>query len=314
MHKLVVIGAGGHSRVFHLPALAHYRKLHPGRILLAGIADQDLGRASQAAADFNIDRIYEDFNEMLRCETPDACLAITPVALNAAVAKQVMDRGIPLLMEKPLAATLEEARELAQLTVRTNAPVMVSMNRRFAPALQQALAWIGTRPIDYVRAAMLRHNRREAAFLRETAVHLIDLIHSVAGNVSASRVHVAEREGIRSFHLDLDFSGETCGHVDILPCAGAHAETLELFGAGFRVEIRFSEHDTGWRAWENGKLAQAVPTDSATPAFVASGTYRETEVFLAALDSDRRFCPAPVDVLPSMELCYAADQQGVGKS
>jgi predicted dehydrogenase len=59
------------------------------------------------------------------------------------IAARMIRAAIPLLMEKPPGATPDEAREIVELVKGTGAWVMVSMNRRFDPALRAALDWWG---------------------------------------------------------------------------------------------------------------------------------------------------------------------------
>jgi myo-inositol 2-dehydrogenase/D-chiro-inositol 1-dehydrogenase len=314
--KLCVIGSGTHSLTCHLPALAHYRENHPGRIVLAGIADRIRAKASAAAEKFSIGQAYADVDEMLSREQPAACLAITPVSLNATVAAKLMRLGIPLLMEKPLGATIAEAREVVRMVAETKARVMVSMNRRFDPQVRSAHAWIDGREVQYLRATMARYNRDEERFIEETGVHIVDVIRMIMGEVRSwsTRRHVAG--GSHWLQLHLEFAKGGYGLVDLLPTTGSNLEVLEIFGADFSVEIRSAIHDRGWRAWSAGKLVREDRTTAGVPEFISNGTYAETEAFIGNLLAQETLQPTPEDVLPAMEICHstAIAESAIGAS
>jgi len=307
--KVCIIGAGGHSRACHLPALQLYRARHPGRVELAGIADRNRALAEAAVETFGAGRAYADFEAMLQAEQPDACLALASVEHNARVAIRLMELGLPALIEKPLGATMAEARRVVAVAERTGARVMVSMNRRFDPLLNAALAWIDGRPPSYVRASMLRHDRREEHFLELTGVHVVDALRKIAGDVRSWRAEKSTVEGTRWTQIGVVFENGIRGLVDLMPTAGSCAETYEIFGADHRAEIQCSETGaSGWRGWEAGRLVRDESVAAGTPAYVSNGTAAETEAFFGSLLEKRPCYPSPADVLASMELCHLAGQ------
>jgi predicted dehydrogenase len=302
--KVCIIGAGHHGLRCHLPALTYYREQHPHRLILAGIMDKDEGRAVTAAKKFGIERAYQDLDQMLEVEKPDACLALTPVAVNARTAVGLMRRGIPALIEKPLGASIEEAVEVVQAAATTNARVMVSMNRRFDPHIQSALAWVGTRKLHYLRATMARHNRREDRFLEDTGVHVVDVIRMIAGDVASWSNHRERVAGNQWTQLHLEFVNGARGLLDFLPTAGINAEVIELFGGDFSVEIRSGERDHSWRAWSEGRLVREEITDPGILEFIANGSYAENEAFIEKVLTHAPLSPTPAEVLPAMEICH----------
>ena len=141
-------------------------------------------------------RVYDDLDRMMVSEDLDGLVAITPIPVTVSVARRAIEAGLPLLMEKPPGATLEEARGLAALAVAAEAQVMVSMNRRFDPALRAALDWWGDRPIEVIRGTICRVNRRELEFIYGTAIHPMDAMRSIAGDVAAHEVSARLVDGV----------------------------------------------------------------------------------------------------------------------
>ncbi|HWA85130.1 MAG TPA: Gfo/Idh/MocA family oxidoreductase [Opitutus sp.] len=303
--RIAVVGAGHHSRAFHLPALSHFDRQHPGSVIRAALVDSNLATATAAAAEFGFEAAYASADEMLAAARPEACLVITPVELNAAIATQLARDSLPLLMEKPPGASIVEARKLVADLAAVDARVMVSMNRRFDPLLRAALDWIGPRPIRQVKATMARQARTEPKFVEHTGLHVVDAVRAIGGEVASCRPSRQNGHGGEWFQAELAFAGGVTALVDLMPRAGANSEFLKILGDDFRVEIRSAEFDRGgWRAWLGGRLEKDETLPRSTPMFFANGTFAETEAFIRALRTGRGFSPTPADVLPAMEICH----------
>jgi myo-inositol 2-dehydrogenase/D-chiro-inositol 1-dehydrogenase len=308
--KLVVLGAGNHSQQNHLPALAQYAAVHPDEVALAGLCDLRLQHAEAMAETYGFARAYADLGEMLRAERPDACIAVTPIPVTVRIAQQVIRAGIPLLMEKPPGATLAEAQQLVELAEQYDARVMVSMNRRFDPALCAARDWWGKRPISYLRARIVRIDRREPEFAYGTAIHPLDAMRAIAGDIASYRVRVQHVNSVRWYVVHLWFGGGTQGVLEVLPTAGMQGESYAWCGEGAYVEATVGEHDTGSaRGWEGGTLAVRHDAVEGQPPYIQNGAYAEAAAFLAALQSGAALHPSPAEVLQSVEICQAMMEQ-----
>jgi myo-inositol 2-dehydrogenase/D-chiro-inositol 1-dehydrogenase len=302
--KLVLIGAGNHSRGNHVPSLAHYAAEHPGQIELAGLCDLRREHAQEIAARYGFARVYVDLDDMLHVERPNGCVAVTPIPVTAEVAARVIEAGVPLLMEKPPGATAQEARQIVQLVQQTGARVMVSVNRRFDPALHVALEWWGERSIHYVRATIARVDRREPDFMYGTAIHPLDTLRAIAGDIREYEVDEREVDGIRWSIVHFSFECGAIGVLEVLPTAGSRAESYEMYGAGCRALVRVGGPDTGEvRCWQGGELVIEDEPARGEPEYVRNGAYRETTAFIEALQHGAALHPSPAEVLQSVELC-----------
>jgi len=304
MLKIVILGAGSHSQGNHLPALARYKREHPGQIELAGLCDLRREHAVQMVAQYGFAQAYVDLDEMLRKVQPDGCVAVTPIPVTREIAERIIRAGVPLLMEKPPGATVAEARQIVELVRQAGALVMVSMNRRFDPALHMALSWWGKRPLHYVRGTIVRVDRREPEFFYGTAIHPLDTLREIAGNVRDVSVDERRDAGVRWYTVRLAFECGAVGVLEVLPTAGSMAESYELYGPGCRAWVCAGGPDTGEvRCWEGGKLVLDENPTLGEPAFVRNGAYAETSAFIQSLDGSRPVHPMPSEVLQSVELC-----------
>ena len=310
MLKLVLIGAGSHSRSSHAPSLAKYARDNPGLIELAAVCDLDVEKARSFQREFGFRKVYRDFEEMILEEKPDGCVCVMPVHLVAEVAIKLLQLGVPTLLEKPPGASVEEARRLAAVARATGVPNMVSTNRRFDPCLRRGLEWARRRgPFRYVRASIMRHQRCEPEFVWATAFHCVDALREIAGDVADFEILPMRGGHAAWFHLDVEFRGGPSGSLDVIPTCGCTEEKYEIFGDDFRVEIYVGScPEPRVRCWRDGEIAVDESPPADLPGFVRGGTYVETEEFIDALLKGRPPRPSVQDVLQSAEICFACVQ------
>lgn len=308
MVRIALIGCGSHSRAHHAAPLARYVRAHPGRAELAAACDLDLARAEACCGEFGFARAYADADEMLRRERPDGCVCIMPVARIAEMGSRLLRRHVPCVIEKPLGATREEVRELAGVAEETRTPHMVSVNRRFNPYLNRAIQWCRPRgDLRFVRGLMVRHNRREEDFIWSTAVHGIDALRHVVGEVDRFDLLTLDAPPLsaRWYGVALQFRGGCAGRLDIATTAGTKQETYELYGEGFRAEasVEFAE-TTRVRCWCEDRCELDDAPAAAEPMDAFNGAYHEAVEFIEALAAGRPPGPTVADILPSMEICF----------
>jgi len=310
MLKIVVIGAGEHSQGYHLPSLAHYVSLHPGEVQLAALCDLRRAHAEMMAKKYGFARMYTDLEDMLDKENPDGCIAVTPVEITAQIALQVIRAGVPLMMEKPPGATVDEAKKIVTWAEKTGTRVMVSLNRRFDPALCAMCDWKGDRPFEYLRGTIVRHNRIEPKFMQETAIHPLDAMRKIGGNVEDYSATVRHVGSVRWYIVELVFETGALGVLEVFPSSGSTAEFYELFGSNYRALARVGRYDSGELiCWENGRVVIEDEPARGMPEFVRNGTYGETVEFISALKENRAPHPSPAEVLQSVELCHRIGQE-----
>ena len=303
--RIGVLGAGDHSQRNHLPALQAYHSQHPGAVELVALCDLRLEHAVAVAERFGFPQVYASMDEMLQVARLDACIAVTPVEQTVPLALRILQAGIPLLIEKPPGSTLPEARRLADLVDASRLPVMVSVNRRFDPALQAGLSWWAGRQLSYLRASMARHARMDADFITGTAIHLVDTVRCLGGDARVSHVRSRQVAGAVWTLAALEFVSGAAGCLEILPTAGVVIEQYELFGPGCRLSICVGVTDCGEAlAWEHGRPVLALQPAQGQPEYVLNGTLAETAAFLDALRENRPPQPTPRQVLGSVEICH----------
>ena len=123
--------------------------------------------------------------------------------------------------ETPGRFTHRRAR-LLDTAKETGTPNMVSVNRRFMPFLNCALEWVKpVGPLRYVRGTMTRHARSEPEFVWTTAVHAVDTLRYIAGEVSQASLRTMKARGAADWYaIDLRFESGIYGRIDVLPTTG----------------------------------------------------------------------------------------------
>ncbi len=134
---MIGVGAFGrnHARV--------YRQLQEaGSVRLVGVVDPDTARADAIAAEFGC-KAFGSVEQMLttHSEVQAASVAV-PTVLHLEVAGALMEAGVDVLIEKPVAATLSEADELLRLALDHKRVAQVGHLERFNPAVRATLPLI----------------------------------------------------------------------------------------------------------------------------------------------------------------------------
>jgi len=102
---------------------------------LVGIADTNQENLEKASALYKVPT-YLDYKDLLECEL-DAVSIVVPTTLHKIVALDVIDKGINLLIEKPIADSLQNATDIIEKAKAHNVKLMVGHIERFNPVVSK---------------------------------------------------------------------------------------------------------------------------------------------------------------------------------
>ncbi|MDA0712186.1 MAG: hypothetical protein O3B73_18460, partial [bacterium] len=159
-------------------------------------------------------------------------------------------------------------------------------------------------PIRFVRASMLRHNRREREFVSGTGIHSLDALRFIAGDVrrAESFTQVSDTPW---HHFVLHFESGALGAFDVLTTDGSVEERYEIYGEGYRVNMAVeSSPEPRLQCWKDNKMVVDKRPDPDEPAHIRIGPYAEAHEFITALAQKRPMWPTIADVFPSMVLAH----------
>ena len=160
--KLAVIGAG-HMGRFHAEKFSRL----PG-VELAAVVDRDAARATVSDYRSVIGKI-------------DAAVVAVPTDLHHEVARACLEKGVHVLVEKPLAATLPQADDLVELAAKKNAVLQVGHVQRYSNAFRALAARVDRALyIDAERLAGFKQRGAEVDVILDLMIHDLDLALSLA--------------------------------------------------------------------------------------------------------------------------------------
>lgn len=219
MSDRVRIGMAGCGRAAERIYLPAFEQVEAAR--LVAVADPSLERrrivADAAGAD-----AFGSLEEMLSCE-PDAVIVATPPETHGELAEAALRAGCSVLIEKPLASTLTDARRVVEMVEETGRPVLVGFNRR--------------------RLAAAGRLRRLLEEVEGTRIHLDSEFHAlpeVWDPVAGARDAI---DDLASHHLDLFrfLTGSEIETMDAHRIDGGGIELLVTLGSGARGRCTVSQ-------------------------------------------------------------------------
>ncbi len=172
--NVAVVGAGAfgrnHARVYH-----ELSGQDPS-FKLAAVVDSDLARAEVIAREHNA-HAYASIDQLVQNEKIDAASVAVPTVHHLEVATKLMEAGIDVLIEKPLAATLEEADALVALAARLGRIGQVGHLERFNPAVRATLPLI-THPMFFEvhRLSVFTPRSLDVDVVLDLMIHDLDVV------------------------------------------------------------------------------------------------------------------------------------------
>jgi predicted dehydrogenase len=163
---------------------------------LVGLMDADQARASQIAGTLKTHAFIDHAHLIGKV---DAVSIVTPTILHHRIAKQYLEQGIHILLEKPMTETIEQADELIDLAARKNVVLQVGHLERFNPAVIAITSLLGKpRYISADRAAPFTVRCTDVNVVLDLMIHDLDIVMDLAGSapkeVSAAGISIITRE------------------------------------------------------------------------------------------------------------------------
>lgn len=156
---------------------------------LTGVYDPNEARAAEIAGTYGVPATGS-IGEL--CELADAIIVASPTITHGDVGKQCLSAGCHVLLEKPIAASRQEAEELVATAASKGVHLMVGHVERFNPAVMTALSMInGDQVFDcaFQRLSPVTGRDRSVDIVLDLMIHDIDLAlcftHSQVADVSA---------------------------------------------------------------------------------------------------------------------------------
>jgi UDP-N-acetylglucosamine 3-dehydrogenase len=216
--KAAVIGVGSmgsnHARI--------YDSLDG--VTLVGVCDADAEQAARVASRHRT-KAYADHAALLDQERPDLVSLVVPTQLHLPVALDVIERGLPLLVEKPIADTVANASEMLEQAEARGVPLMVGHVERFNPAVSELRRRLEDGQLGKMfqiharRLGPFPHRIRDVGVVIDLATHDLDVMCHLTG-AGVTRVYAETEQEIHTHHEDslsglLRFDNGVVGVLDV---------------------------------------------------------------------------------------------------
>ncbi len=232
MLKVGVIGAGSfgknHVRV--------YSDLD--NVELVAVADPDikhLNKCKKAGAN-----CYLDYKEMLEKEELDIVSLVVPTKLHHKLALEVINAGMNLFVEKPIASSVEEAKEIIDAAKRKGVKLSVGHIERFNPAIIELKKRLDAGELGRIyrvsvsRLGPFPTRIRDVGVVVDLAVHDLDIVRYLVGE-DVESLYAKTEKNIHTSHEDivtaiLTFKDKTVCNLNIDWLTPAKVRKLYIAG------------------------------------------------------------------------------------
>jgi len=177
--RVAVAGAGAFGRN-HLRVLRELETERAG-VELVAVVDPDAARADEAAKQYGIP-VFASVDALLKADLKlDAACVAVPTVRHHEVARELLDAGLDLLIEKPLAANLREADDLIQMQEKNGRIVQPGHLERFNPAVMAVEPSL-TRPMFFEahRLSVFTPRALDVDVVLDLMIHDLDIVLTFA--------------------------------------------------------------------------------------------------------------------------------------
>jgi len=236
--RVAVVGAGdfgrNHARV--------YRELEGAE--LVGIVDANAERAQKIAAEFSTKAFFGI--EQLAGQVDAASVAV-PTVKHANTGCRLMELGIDVIVEKPMAASLAEADELIAAASRANRILQVGHLERFNPGIVAVMPVI-KRPLYFEvhRLGVFTPRSLDIDVVYDVMIHDLDillaLVESPVIDIKAIGIPVLT-DKVDIAHVRLDFASGAVANVTASRVSTERVRKLRFFQEHEYISVDFTRQD-----------------------------------------------------------------------
>lgn len=230
--KIGIVGLGNIAQKAYIPILAN----HP-RIDVIGAFSPNKSKREKICQTYRMTS-FDTLSELT--SSVDAVFVHSSTETHYDIVSYLLERGIDVYVDKPLAATLGEADQLVDQAERLGRKLMVGFNRRFAPMYKRLQQESPAHMIDVVKHREDGIGPHDATFtLLDDYLHVVDTLRFLAGNelrLVSGQVEVNAKQELRfARHVWQDEHGmhTTSMHRS----AGANHEHVSIVRDGERLSV-----------------------------------------------------------------------------
>ncbi|MCJ7772726.1 MAG: Gfo/Idh/MocA family oxidoreductase, partial [Desulfobacterales bacterium] len=212
---------------------------------LVGVADINEQQAKDMAKELHTDA-YIDHKELIR--KIEAASIVVPTPAHFSISKECLENDVDILIEKPMAATVDEADELIRISESKGKIIQVGHLERFNPAVIALKDVIQTpRFIESHRLSIYNERGTDVRVGLDLMIHDIDIIlsfvQSEIDNIKAAGMPVI------SDHVDIanariEIKNGSVANVTASRISGRNERKIRLFQKDSYISVDFKNHET----------------------------------------------------------------------
>jgi UDP-N-acetylglucosamine 3-dehydrogenase len=201
--KVAVVGAGSMG-INHLRVL---RDFDEDQVELVGVAETHAPALARAMRRFHVAG-YADYQELIARTRPDLVTIVVPTQLHFPVAAFALDAGVNVLVEKPIASSVDEATEMIRLAARRGVRLAVGHIERFNPAVLALKRLLTAGELGQIFSLHARRlgpfppRIRDVGVILDLATHDLDAMRYLTG-AEVERVYAETQQRVHQQHEDL---------------------------------------------------------------------------------------------------------------
>jgi predicted dehydrogenase len=238
--RIAVVGTGNFGSR-HLRVLAA-----TGRAHIAAVVDTDSAARAKAAAEYHC-AAYDAVAPLLAAGQIDAAIVAVPTTAHADVACALLQAGIDVLLEKPIAASLAEARRLIDAAERHGRILQVGHLERFNPAIT-ALSKVVNRPLFFEvhRLSVFSPRSLDVDVVLDLMIHDLDIILSLTRampeEVRAAGLSILS-ENVDIANVRLAFAGGCIANLTASRVSTERVRKLRIFQPFQYISVDYQRQD-----------------------------------------------------------------------
>jgi UDP-N-acetylglucosamine 3-dehydrogenase len=322
MIKAAVIGVGSmgknHARI--------YDEMED--VALVAVSDVDSEPARKVASRHKI-KYYSEHRVMLAEEELDLVSIAVPTEFHHAVALDVIERGLHLIVEKPIADTVAKAEDISERAADRGLKLMVGHVERFNPAVVELKRRLDEDQLGKIfqiharRLGPFPHRVRDVGVVIDLATHDLDVMHHLTGS-DVVRVYAETEQEIHTHHEDslsglLRFENGVVGVLDVNWLTPTKVRELYVTGEKgmFLVnyltqDLYLYENEFVDSGWDRLGMLEGVGEGNMIKLRIRKREplYVELESFVEAIMEDRKPPVGGEDGMRALALAQAMVESG----
>jgi predicted dehydrogenase len=211
-----------------------------------GVVDVDESRAHFISENLGVP-CYAKMEELIERQSPDALSIVVPTSLHYGIAKQALERGIHVLIEKPVTTRPAEAEDLLNIAARNNLVLQVGHIERFNGAIRHISQTVcDPLFLESKRIGPFSPRINDVGVVLDLMIHDIDIVLSLVPSeisriAATGRRVFTEHEDVAS--AQITFKNGTMSHILVSRVAERRIRQLDIMERERNITVNYETQD-----------------------------------------------------------------------